>query len=206
MEEYKITIQHTANYHPQANPVERTHRVLKTMLSCYISDDQKKWDKVLPKVSCAIRSARHDVTGHTPNFLVFGREINYHPVTKSPPDSDNVSDVDHEQRSKSLSKLFAEVQKKLQQAYQTSRNRYNLRRRDDRFQLNQQVFKRNFVLSDASKQFTAKLNRKYSGPFIITKILSPWSYELSDLTGKSLGVYHAKDLKAHPPDDSIDQN
>lgn len=75
MNEYEIRIRYNANYHPQVNPMERVHRVVKTMLTAYVSDHQQDWDKYLAKVACAIRSAKHEVTGFTPNFVNFGREI-----------------------------------------------------------------------------------------------------------------------------------
>lgn len=56
------------------------------------------------------------------------------------------------------------------------------------------VMKRNFMLSNAFSNFNNKLTPKYSGPFVV----SPWTYELCDRRGKSIGVWHAKDLKADP--------
>ncbi|KAJ8978841.1 hypothetical protein NQ317_012045 [Molorchus minor] len=106
--------------------------------------------------------------------------------------------------SEAIRKVFSDVQKRLSEAYVRSRHAYNLRRRDDRFQLRQSVWKRNYVLSDATKKFTAKLAPKFSGPFTITRVLSPWTYELTDSAGRCIGTWHAKDLKAHPPDAAVD--
>lgn len=58
MEDYKVKIGYTANYHPQANPVERVHRVVKTMLASYVEDNLKQWEKYLHKVGFAIRSSK----------------------------------------------------------------------------------------------------------------------------------------------------
>ncbi|KAJ8978151.1 hypothetical protein NQ317_016854 [Molorchus minor] len=63
------------------------------------------------------------------------------------------------------------------------------------------VWRRNYVLSDKAQYFTAKLAPKYLGPFKVYKRLSPWTYELRDSDGKYCGTWHAKDLKAHPPDE-----
>ncbi|KAG5888183.1 hypothetical protein JTB14_016399 [Gonioctena quinquepunctata] len=57
------------------------------------------------------------------------------------------------------------------------------------------VWKRNYVLSGASKYFTRKLAPKYVGPYYIKKRLSPWTYELRDVDGNSKGSWHVKDLK-----------
>lgn len=202
MKMYGVRLQYTANYHPQANPVERTHRVLKTMLSCYLSDNHTKWDTYLAKVGCAIRSARHDVTGLTPNFVVYGREIRFSLPLADHRLGDSENCVDPQQRAVALSNVFKDVQKRLIRTTDKAKSHYDLRKRDDRFQLHQQVYRRNFHLSDASKKFTSKLGMKYSGPYTVSKIVSPWTYEIADQAGRSLGVFHAKDLKAHPPDDN----
>ncbi|KAJ8978749.1 hypothetical protein NQ317_015659 [Molorchus minor] len=78
---------------------------------------------------------------------------------------------------------------------------YDLRRRETQFLKNELVWRRNYVLSDKAQFYTAKLAPKFVGPFTIAKRLSPWTYELKDSKDKSCGVWHAKDLKAHPPDD-----
>lgn len=200
MSQYGIKVRYLANYHPQANPVERVHRVLKTILTSYVSEDHRQWDKLVAKAGFAIRSARHEVTSLPPNFVVFGRNVRL--PRDSGPNSDGSTPFDPVSRSEALNKVFVDVQKKLQQAYERSRHTYNLRRRDERFQLNQKVWKKNYFLSDAAKHFTAKLANKFSGPYAISRILSPWTYELSDPNGRSLGVWHAKDLKAHPQEDS----
>lgn len=202
MKEYQIKQVFTANYHPQSNPVERVNRVVKTMLRCYVGGNHRTWDKNLSKIGWAIRSARHEVTGLTPNFIVYGREI---PISGNEgiPLND-VLDFDRSEelisRSKALEEVYKDVSCKLKKAYERSSKTYNLRHRPDTFTLNQDVWKRHFSLSDASKHFTSKLAPKYVGPYKICRILSPWSYELRDTDGRSIGIWHAKDLKAHPPD------
>ncbi|KAJ8937185.1 hypothetical protein NQ314_012012 [Rhamnusium bicolor] len=104
--------------------------------------------------------------------------------------------MDPENRKLAFARIFKDVQAKLSKA---SKHRYNLRRRLDRFFLNQKVWRRSQAQSDATKYFSAKLAPKFVGPFTISKIVSPWTYELKDLNGKRT-VWHIKDLNAHPPD------
>lgn len=202
MENYQVRISYTPYYHPQANPVERVHRVIKTMLAAYVKDDHRRWDRYLPKVASAIRSSRSEVTGLTPNFVNFGREIRLSGKGRQPIQHTLGVSVKHDPGaiSEALHRVFKDVQTRLAKAYEVSKKAYNLRRRDDRFQLHQQVWRRNYVLSDASKKFTAKLAPKFVGPFKISRVLSPWTYELTDSSNRCLGTWHAKDLKAHPPD------
>lgn len=202
MKEYHVRIAYTANYHPQANPVERIHRVVKTMLTSYVGENHKSWDKYLPKIGWAIRSAKHEVTGMTPNFINFGREISISGDLQNPiGESINFDRTMGEQvKNRSLQKIFSDVSEKLKKAYDKHKTGYNLRHRDERFTLGQRVWKRNYTLSDATKNFTSKLAPRFTGPFIITQVVSPWTYRLSDDSGRDLGVWHSKDVKAHPPD------
>ena len=66
----------TTPYHPQSDGmVERFNHTLVTMLSAYVSEHQRDWDMHLPYVMMAYRSAEHETTGQTPNFLMLGREV-----------------------------------------------------------------------------------------------------------------------------------
>lgn len=203
---YNIDKAYNANYHPQCNPTERVNRVVKTMLTAYVSENHKVWDQYLYKIGYAIRSSRNEVTGLTPNFINFGREVSLDGKCENyvPADS-NVPIVDPEDRKLAFSKLYKDVHTRLLQAHEKSKKRYNLRRRDEKFCLYQRVWRRNYVLSDASKQFAAKFAPKFVGPFTISNVVSPWTYELTDSTGKR-SIWHIKDLKAHPPDSDSDSD
>lgn len=202
MKSFNVTIKYTALYHPQANPCERINKVLKTMLRSFVSDNHRTWDTGLAKVGCAIRSARHEVTGLTPNFIIFGREIS---LQGDKFDGDVAIQFDRtnitDERARGFSRIYSDVKSRLSKAYDQSKKFYDLRRRDQQFLPNELVWRRNFVLSDAAQYFSAKLAPKFIGPFIIAKRLSPWTYELKDSNNKYRGVWHAKDLKAHPPDE-----
>lgn len=206
MASYKVQIKFTALYHPQANPSERVNRVLKTMLRCYVSENHRDWDLNLGRVGYAVRASQHEVTGFTPNFVVFGREVQIK-HSEEVLDQEPIVFARNKQvlqrRAVGFQRLFEDIRSRLKNAYEQSRSNYDLRRRDDQFQVNQLVWRRNHVLSDASKYFTAKLAPRYVGPFRISKRLSPWTYELEGKNGEAQGVWHAKDLKSHPPDEAI---
>ena len=59
------------------------------------------------------------------------------------------------------------------------------------------VLARNRALSSKEKQFAAKLSPKFTGPYLVSKVLSPVVYEISDLTHKYIGKSHLKDLKPY---------
>ncbi|GBM97446.1 hypothetical protein AVEN_181240-1 [Araneus ventricosus] len=41
----------------------------------YVDDDQKNWDNILPFVTFAYNSAKHETTGISPFYLVHGRDV-----------------------------------------------------------------------------------------------------------------------------------
>jgi len=45
------------------------------MIGRVVTDNLREWDEILPYVMAAYRSAIHDSTGHSPNFLMFGRDV-----------------------------------------------------------------------------------------------------------------------------------
>lgn len=73
--QYNTKIKYNAYYHPRANPTERTHRTIKTMNSMYLENNHKKWEDNLQKVTCALRTAKHDTTRLTLYFVNFGRNM-----------------------------------------------------------------------------------------------------------------------------------
>ncbi|CAC5420030.1 unnamed protein product [Mytilus coruscus] len=89
---------------PQSDGMaERFMRTLENMLSSFVSNHQKDWDKFVPILMMAYRSAEHESTGVSPCRMMYGREINL-PVDllfgKSPDGpkssiSDFVNDLEH---------------------------------------------------------------------------------------------------------------
>ncbi|XP_022088652.1 uncharacterized protein LOC110978178 [Acanthaster planci] len=63
----------TMPFHPQSDGmVECFNRTVKTILSMFVDENQKNWDKHLPYVTMAYRSSQHD---STLNMLMLGREV-----------------------------------------------------------------------------------------------------------------------------------
>ena len=63
----------TFAYHPQGNAqVERFNRTLEAMLAKTVSENQQDWDRYIPKLLLAYRTAIHETTGYTPFHVMFG--------------------------------------------------------------------------------------------------------------------------------------
>ena len=66
----------TTPLHPESDGmIERYNRTLKTQLSLFVAEHQKDWDKYVPLLLMAYRTAIHASTHLTPARLMMGREI-----------------------------------------------------------------------------------------------------------------------------------
>ncbi|XP_061402407.1 uncharacterized protein LOC133338245 [Musca vetustissima] len=71
---------------------------------------------------------------------------------------------------------------------------YNLRSREVTYKVGQEVFRRNFKQSDFAHGYNSKLAPTFLKARV-RKRLGNSNYELEDLQGKLLGVFHAKDIR-----------
>ncbi|KAI4890217.1 hypothetical protein NFI96_009016 [Prochilodus magdalenae] len=65
----------TTAYHPQTNATERVNRTLKTAIRAYIEGKHNSWDKYIPQICFALRTAPHESTGFSPAKMLYGREL-----------------------------------------------------------------------------------------------------------------------------------
>lgn len=198
-EKYKIPkIHFTPKYSPHINTVERYNKTIITAISTFIQNDQRIWDNLIPQIQFALNGSVSEVTGYTPSFLVFGRELvscGSHYVDVSDGDEVVYQPRDHYAENLGvLSSIFNKVQALLLQAHNRNCQSYNLRRRSAEFNIGETVWKRTFYQSDKDKYFCKKLAPKFVKCKIIGK-KSPLVYELADVSGNSIGFWHIKDLK-----------
>ena len=188
-------------YAPHCNPVERTNRSVKTMISQYVMKDHRKWDECLAELQFAYNTADHEATGHTPAFLNHGRELR-RPEERALPDG---TDTPHALQRR-LRDAYELVRIKLARAFQRQERYYNLRRRAWRPRLGEWVWKRDHPLSRRADAFNAKLAPKYIGPLEVRKILSPVIVDLRSKGGKWYRHIHVQELKPSPTPQEEDDN
>jgi RNase H-like domain found in reverse transcriptase/Reverse transcriptase (RNA-dependent DNA polymerase)/Integrase zinc binding domain/Integrase core domain/Zinc knuckle/Aspartyl protease len=166
----KIT---TLAYRPQTNGVvERFNHSLVTMVSHFVALDQQDWDSWIPYVLFAFRSAPHATLGHSPFFLLFGREPRFpldHVLGARGPNSTSMKPDDEA--------YLADVAQRYRFAQDTVARRIQsvARARDV---LNSQIVNRmSFDIGDKvlrwrpqlkdPKGKSKKLSKQWEGPFVI---------------------------------------
>ncbi|KAG5883629.1 hypothetical protein JTB14_029574 [Gonioctena quinquepunctata] len=181
-------------YHPQSNPTERINRVLRTMFRSYVGDNHRNWYANLAELGFALRTAVHEVTGYTPAYHNFGRELNLsgRPAREvDPPPGAPVFDVEARrplaEHVMGSEKVQDDVKARLNNAYGKSAVRYNLRGRPIAFCMGDTIMVRHHVLSDAPNYFATKLAPKFLKSRVRQKI-SNNVYRLESYEGKKLFV------------------
>lgn len=201
-ETYKVTLTTTPPYHPQANPVERVNRILKTMIISFLEKDHRDWDLHLSEFRFAYNTSYHSSLHTSPAFLNFGR--NPKPVNTSQLTSPENVEVEPQPpelwvaRMERMQNLRDWVTENLDEAFARQAKQYDRHHRPEQFAVGDLVLKRHHVLSSAAQHVAAKLAPRYHGPFKITKVVSRVVYEVWDpVSNKDMGRVHIKDLKRY---------
>ncbi|EFN63805.1 Retrovirus-related Pol polyprotein from transposon 412, partial [Camponotus floridanus] len=188
-------------YHPQANPVERVNRILKTMITAFLENDHREWDVHLAEFRFTYNTAYHTSLQVTPAFFNFGREpppVNTVRGRHEPAvEVAGTNPANWKERMERIQALRNWVVENLEAAHSKQAHYYNLRKRDHRFAIGERVLKRQHVLLSAAQNISAKLATKYHGPFTIAKMLSLVVYELPDSVHRPIGKVHIKDSKPY---------
>lgn len=191
-----------ARYHPQANFVERINKTVGTAIRSYIDENHKSWDKYIHHIQYALNTATHEVTGHSPAFINFGRIVPnsgcFYGKVSDTKDLELLADDRNQyvKDVKGMLEVYDDVRNKLHGAYKRNEKQYNFRKRDVSFAIGDKVWRRNKVLSDAPNQFAAKLTPKYVLCEVSAKV-SRLVYNLKHLDGSDAGRWHVKDLKVY---------
>uniref|UniRef100_A0A672HDJ5 Gypsy retrotransposon integrase-like protein 1 n=1 Tax=Salarias fasciatus TaxID=181472 RepID=A0A672HDJ5_SALFA len=150
----------TTAYHPQTNATERVNRTLKTAIRAYVGDKHTAWDKYIPQVCFALRTAPHESTGLSPSMILYGRELETPLDLVTLPSWDGVDDpaVPYSESLKaSLKEAHDHARNVLTVSHDRQKRYYDLRRRHVSYNIGELVRVKSHPRSDALTNFTAKL-------------------------------------------------
>ena len=197
LQKYGIRHIRTAIHAPQSNASERLNQSILAAIRSYIKEDHTEWDKNLPEITTALRSSMHESIGTTPYLAVFGhRRFGHGNEYKLARELEVLEDGEFNVLDAAARRciLNEEVKKHLHEAHDKGKKQYDKRAREITYRPGQEVYRRNFIQSNFSKNLNAKFCNKY----IKCRIVKPIGnslYEVENLQGKHIGVIHAKDLK-----------
>lgn len=156
---YGINHIYTALYSPQANVSERVNRSLIAGIRTFLKNDQKEWDRNLSYISCALRNSIHQSIHCTPYHALFGFDMATHGSTYSL--LRNIRLLNEPTtalcRDDQLLLLRINLQKRIKEAFKINQAQYNLRTRQQTFNVGQHVYRRNLSQSSLEKNYNAKL-------------------------------------------------
>jgi hypothetical protein len=99
-------------------------------------------------------------------------------------------------KTKQLDGLQKFIQEKMGTAHEKSAKRYNLRAKERNYKTGNKVWRTNFRLPDATKQYAAKLGDRHIKCRIVDRI-GVNTYRLQDVEkGTNLGIFSLKDFFA----------
>ena len=183
----------TTPYRPSSNgQVETYNRVVLRFLRCYLGGKQKDWDKYISSVGMSLRASVSKSTGFTPNFFMFGREINM------PSDiCFGFSEITRVKRT--LGEHAAESEKILREAFTVVRRNLAAVQLRQKKVYDKKLHHRLYSVGDLVYKLdqstkvgeSKKLRPILQGPYLVTGIRSPSLYWIADRR-KTYLVHHDK--------------
>lgn len=190
-------IHYTPNYCPQVNTVERYNRTIVTSIAALVGTDQRTWDNNLCQIQFAMNTAVSSATSFTPFLIVHGREAVVNgTIYGDPEDLDEVvagSRSEYTTKLGFLKDVFRTVDLALKKAHSRNAKYYNRHRIDTEFDVDDVVWRRTHIRSDAAKHFSYKLAPRFEKCKVVQK-LSKLVYLLEDENGRR-SQCHVKDIK-----------
>lgn len=164
----------TTAYHPQCNgATERLNRTLSDMLSMYVDASHTNWDTVLPFITYAYNTSRHDITSFSPFFLLFARSSDttldtLFPYVDVGHKTDYVTELmNRAEESRQLARTYTLISQSNQKA------RYDSAHTDPLYRLGDLVW---VWKPDRKVGLSEKLMRRYFGPYEVIRQSSPVNY------------------------------
>ncbi len=191
----------TTFYHPQANITERINRNIVAIIRTYVERKHAKWDEFLPEVGLALRTAVSDTTGYSPCMLNLGREIStlFDRSLEDEDDYEFQSRIEHKNSLiENLESVYAKARLSIEKAQSQQKLNYDRRHKNVTFQVGELVCLRTHHKSNKSRKIMKKLSHRWTGPYVVTKIISPLTYEIAEKeSDKVVGTHNIKNLKKY---------
>ena len=194
-----ITKQRTTTYHPACNgAIERWHRSMNALLGKTVEVHQKDWPQRLPYVVSAYNGSVHESTGFTPNFLMFGRELNVAvDLTMGNPSGPPQSVNDYAAHLTGLmADAYEDVRVQLGRSAERQKQYYDFSAKPREFKAGDLVW---LYSPRAFQNRTPKWSRCYSGPWEVVRRVNAVNYAVRRSPRSAVVMVHVNKLKAYQP-------
>ena len=188
---------HTMPFRPQSNGiVERMNKTIGSLISAFISENQKTWDKDLSILMMAYRSTPHETSGLTPTELMLGRQISM-PIDIQvglPPESEPQEEIQYLVNLRDrLEDAYAIARENLKVGAERQKRYYDLKAETEKFQPGDLVWLLN---QSRRKGKCPKLQKKWLGPMLIETRINDVTYKLR-VSMHDTKVVHYEKLKPY---------
>ena len=171
----------TTPMHPESDGmVERFNRTLVQEIAKRCRHGQTDWDKYIPTILMAYRSAEHEATGYTPAQLMLGRDLNLplDMLMERPPDSQgDVHTTTEFARNLRIhmSAIRFTVANNLKMSAETMKRRKDAKATANQYIEGDQVWLYN---PRRKKGQSPKFSSPWEGPYSVVKVLSAVTYRI----------------------------
>ena len=190
----------TSAYHPQTNSTcEGMNSTIGQALRAYVKDDQSDWPSMLPGILMAYRmTPAMRSTEFSPYFLVFGHEM-LTPIDTEMVPPENVPKSYEQHLTRTIENLHLArtlATENVHHNVERSKAAYDLKARDPNFTVGQTVL---LYVPRVMKGDSAKLQRKWQGPYYIVECCNNHTYSLRHAETHVLhkSLVHANLLKPY---------
>ena len=189
--------------------VERLNKTLVTMLRSCVEEEQKNWDRLLPKILLGYRTRVQTTTGYSPFRMVYGKKAML-PV-------DIVFGASKE-RFSTQSQFVSQQEEFLENAFQKVRSHTKSKQERHKYYHDRKVHpscqKVKYEVGEwvrvhnpsTKRGQVKKLKRCYQGPYKIIKVITDVVYRVQKVKGKQRMVVHYNRLKDASQEKSAAEN
>ena len=166
--------------------VERSNRIILSMLRKFTQDDPKQWSQNLPLVTAAINASVSESTGYQPYHLLHGIENANILDLQLPQPPENIPKNELQAKTywyKSLEKIRAYAKENIALAKQKQKKQYDVHARDHGFKIGDLCF---IKIHHWHPDADSKLKPRYKGVYKIKSFLSDTNAILEDEKGNTL--------------------
>nr|CAI5835658.1 unnamed protein product [Callosobruchus analis] len=176
-------------YFPEGNLTERYNKEVGRLIRAYCYDKHTKWATMLDFVEDCLNNSISEPTGYTPLYLQFGKKVE-HPISKyvSYPEGGNDAPIEQ---------VWILARERMLSKAEKRANKFNSTIKPVQFAVGDQVLIRTHRQSSLLDRTIRKFFLLYEGPFVISRVAGPNSYEIHDLEGRFHSKQNIVNLKGY---------